>query len=173
MKLKKSHIFFICYYAAAIIGTVLAATLLRDKWNFNAWSGFPIAYIVISIYLSWFYPSRFRIKFDQITSIKMRVKYEKGDGIVVSPPPNEEDYWREDDKFASNIFLACIPLFFPFIFFLPFGAKIFSGIFLLIPYAATTIYCIVVIKKEIDTHNAKIEQQLKDQQEQEELGKWK
>ncbi len=173
MKLKKLHIFFICYYAAAIIGNVLAAVLLRDRLNFSAWSAFPIAYILISIYLSWFYPSRFRIKIRQIKSIEMRVKYEKGNGIVVSPPPNEEDYWREDDKFASKIFLACIPPFFPFIFFLPFGAKILSGLFLLIPYAATTIYCIVFIKKQTEAHNAKLQQQRKDQQKQEELGKWK
>lgn len=173
MKLKKSHIFFICYYAAAITGTVLAVVLCKDRLQFNSWSAFPIVYILISVYLSWFYPSRFRIKYDQITSIKMRVKYKKGDGLVVAPPRKEEDYWREDDKFASKIFLACIPVILPFIFFFPLGAKISSGLFLLIPYAATTIYCIVVIKKEIDTHNVKLQQQLKDQQEQEELGKWK
>ena len=173
MKLKKSYIFFISYYAAAILGTVLAAVLLRERVNFSAWSAFPIAYILLSTYLAWFYPSRFRIKYDQITSIKMRVKYEKENGIVVAPPPDEEDYWREDDKFASKIFLACIPVILPFIFFFPFGAKIFSGLFLLIPYAATSVYCVVVVKKEIDTHNANLQQQLKSQQEREELGKWK
>ncbi len=173
MKLKKSHIFFIFYYATAMIGTALAALFLRDHLIFNDWSAFPIAYILLSAYLAWFYPSRFRIKYDQMTSVKMRVKYEKGSGIVVNSPPKEEDYWREDDKFASKIFLACIPVILPFIFFFPLGAKISSGLFLLIPYAATTIYCIVVIKKEIDTHNDKLQQQLNEQQKQEELGKWK
>ena len=50
MKFKKSWILWICYYSAAIIGTVLAAVLLRDRWNFSAWSAFPIGYTVISIF---------------------------------------------------------------------------------------------------------------------------
>ena len=172
MKLKKWHIFFICCYIVAIIFTALAAIFLRDQLNFNAWSAIPIAYILLCAYLAWFYPSRFRIKYDQITSIKMRVKYEKENGLVVAPPPKEDAYWREDDQFASQIFLSCIPLFFPFIVFFPFGAKIFSGMFLFVPYVATTFYCVIVIKKEIDTHNAKLQQQLNEQQKQEELGKF-
>ena len=54
MKMKKSHIFFICYYAAAIIGTVLAAVLLRERVNFSAWSAFPITCSLFSLFTAWF-----------------------------------------------------------------------------------------------------------------------
>ncbi len=173
MKFKKSWIFWICYYSVAIIGNVLLLILFSSNLSISAYSLFPIGYILLSLYLAWYYPSQFRIKFDQITSIEMRIKYNKEEGIVVSPPPKKEEYWREDDKFASKIFLACIPILFPFIFFLSIGAKIISGLFLLFPYAATTIYCIVKIKKEIDTHQKKLTADLEAQNKKEELGKWK
>ena len=50
MKLKKSWIFWICYYGIAIIGNVLAAVLLRDKWNFNGWSAFPKTIIILLMF---------------------------------------------------------------------------------------------------------------------------
>ena len=173
MKFKKSWICWICYYGVVIFADAFLLILFSSNLSISLYSLFPIGYILLSLYLAWYYPSRFRIKYGQLASIKKRIKYSKEGGLEILPPPPDEAYWREDDKFASKIFLSAIPILFPFIYFFSMGAKILSGLFLLLPYVATTIYCIVTLKKESDAHQKKVNAELKMQIKNEEMGKWK
>ena len=49
VKLKKRLVFLLCYYALFTIDLTVIACLLKDHLQFNGWSAFPIAYIILSI----------------------------------------------------------------------------------------------------------------------------
>ncbi len=181
MKFKKIWILWICYYSAAIIGTVLAAVLLRDRWNFNAWSAFPIAYIVILAFLVWYFPSvwnhrrsedqsalyqRWRFKdFDEL-SFRMEAISAERNGIWQDPQ------WI----FMSKVSLACIPIYLVFLFFFGNTAKVASFIIAIaIHWIGLGVW---MFFGEGDGKAAKKRREdqareLKEQKEREELGKWK
>ncbi len=181
MKFKKSWIFWVCYYGVAITANVLAAVLLRDKWNFNGWSVFPIAYILILVFLVWYFPSiwnhrrsedqsalyqRWRFKdFDEL-SFRMRAMSAERNGSWQDPQ------WI----FMKKIALACIPLYPPFIFFFGNTAKLLS--FLIATAIHWGSFGIWMFFLESDGKAAKKRREdqareLKEQKEREELGKWK
>ncbi|MBE6630880.1 MAG: hypothetical protein E7624_08550 [Ruminococcaceae bacterium] len=168
MKFKKSWIFWICYYAAAIIGNVLAAFLLRDKWNFNAWSAFPIAYILILLFFSWYCPSELHYK---------RV-FEKSD--LAGTPEWYQTAFRQGIRptlvFLSAFCLFCVPFYFMFVIFFASMAKFSSFLFAGCLYIIALLLWTLKLDPEIKNKKAQkalLEQEKKEQQEREELGKWK
>ena len=107
MKFKKTWIFWICYYGVAIVANVLAAVLLREKWNFNGWSAFPIVYIAVLVFLSWYYPSKLHYK---------RI-YEKNE-LSGEPQWYQHTFKKGIQptlKFLSVFFAICVPFYFMFI----------------------------------------------------------
>ena len=185
MKFKKSWIFWIRYYGATIIGTGLSIYFFNDRLNISLFSIFPAAYISICIFEAWFFPSQFRYNhryaflptrsrfiIGDISTSGLRIRFRKKEGFSIENTPTY-GYNCPEDHFASKVFLLTLSIFIPFALFFSAIAKILIGFCLLIPPLATLIYGIFVQKKETDMHNSKLKQQLKIQQEREELGKWK
>ncbi len=179
MKFKKSWIFWICYYAAAIIGNVLAAFLLRDKWNFNAWSAFPIIFTALSLFWLFYSSSKFytnlmeegRIQhhkryhkyFDEERYRAKRRAYEQNEAV------QKKD--ARDMKFYKGFMLLLIPFFWMYIFFFSNYAKAFSWIFPGIAFIVVGLW--VILHDCSGETGTQQEKELKEQQEREELGKWK
>lgn len=185
MKLKKFWIFWICYYGATVIGAISLIYFFKSSLNITLFSLFPVSYIFVCIGLAWFFPSKFRYNHRSVflpTRAPLsigdfyvrgpRIKFKKGEGFSVEETP-AYGYNCPEDKFASRVLLLILPLFIPFILFLSTVSKILCGFLLLICPLVTLICSIILQKKETDLHNTKLKQQLKAQQEQEELGKWK
>ena len=185
MKLKKSWIFWICYYVATAISTGVSICFFNDRLNVGMFSIFPAGYISICVFGAWFFPSQFRYNHrhvflptrsrfvaGDISTRGLRIRYRKSEGFSIENTPTY-GYNCPEDHFASKVFLLTLSIFVPFVFFFSTTAKILIGFCLLIPPFAALIYGIFVQKKETDMHNSKLKQQPKIQQEREELGKWR
>ena len=130
MKFKKSWIFWICYYGVAITANVLAAILLRDKWNFNGWSAFPIAYIVILSYQGFYLPTE--------RYLQNRYNYHRTRFSDLNKYPDFEQFdrrWKKNwenekkaNRLASFLSFLCVPFYFIFVFFFSKTLKILSVI---------------------------------------------
>ena len=136
MKFKKSWIFWICYYGVAIIGNVLAAVLLRDHWNFNGWSAFPIACFLLSIFVAWFTESGHAESF---VLNQWRIEAEWN---IRAPIPNMVS--KEANPLFHHLFIVyffAAPFFLPLIIFLPGKIKaILSIVFVFLGFFSTIIY---------------------------------
>ena len=180
MKFKKIWILWICYYSVAIIGTVLAAVLLRDRWNFNAWSAFPIAYIVILAFLVWYFPSDICYERSNNYNIQLNHWYISHYDEDFHRQPKVQLYLKNASRpwflYWSKVALFCIPIYPYFIFFFSNTTKGCSFLFFLgICVIALALWMLVFgsEKKEIKAERAKEAEELKKQREREELGRWK
>ena len=179
MKFKKSWIFWICYYGIAIIGNVLAAVLLRDKWNFNGWSAFPIGYIAFSIFLLWYFPSEHYLESCVKTAFIYARRYFKIDEYTFY---EECKKTRDPARYHSQIrcliylTLLSISIFIPFVLFFSAEAKILSILIVSVVFLLGIFIWIFLfdpLRKERKLKQKSLEQELKEQQQREELGKWK
>ncbi len=156
MKLKKSHIFFISYYAAAILGNVLAAVLLREQWNFNAWSAFPIGYVIFSIFMIWYFPSEHYSNLCLERSIQWIKIYRKDfDEMKYRAENNRQEDKEETEagnKFFVRITLLCIPYFFMFICFFSNFAKFASFVFPLIVSIFSLLIWVILTNSQSGTN---------------------
>ena len=176
MKLKKSWIFWICYYGIAIMGNVLAAVLLRDKWNFNGWSAFPIGYIALCLFFIVVSPSNF---FDSwlcnhyIAKLSM-LDMDTFDEYAYLKGWNDNYETRHaHDLVVARIFAVALPPLLMFVLFFNLTAKILSGFF---PLAAIIYMGYIEFHEmylELKKEREQTEQALKEQKQREELGKWK
>ena len=180
MKFKKSWIFWICYYGAAITANVLAAVLLRDRWNFNGWSAFPIFFTAISIFWLFFFSSKFAANYFEELHIKDRLYFDKNFDEAkyrAYAQAREQDETVKKNsaaarKFFTGFTLLCIPFFWMYILFFANYIKAFSW---LIPGIAYIIVGLVWFSLHDDGAEIKKQRakELKEQQEREELGKWR
>ena len=143
--MKKTHIFFLCYYTSALIGTAFAALFLSEYLNFSGWSVFPILYIAYLLYQGFYFPSaRHR---------KQRKEYDKRTLAFYDKHPDMEAFERRKqqnsenskrtDLLASRLSFLAVPFYFAFVIFFSKTAKILSVLplfFLLLFWAYYTIY---------------------------------
>jgi hypothetical protein len=165
---KKSNIFFLCYYAVFIVGTALAAFLLFDHLAFNAWSVAPIACFVLSLFLVWFCESG--------RAQTLSDKHELHDaawnmGRDYTPSKYEEPMFHH----IAVSYLVIAPFFLPLIpFFSGESKAILSIVLFLLGCFSYLVYHICgYLAKEDKEKRMKEDQLKKEQQEREELGKWK
>ena len=144
MKVKKTQIFWIGYYGVAIIGNVLAAALLRDKWMLSAYSFFPCLFIIGLIYLARCGTFRHNTMDDA------RFK-----------------------PFIRKLWMLFAPLPLSFVLFFPDFAKCLSGLFILIGIIIIAVYQDFEIKKEADALRLQKQKERRAQEQLEESGKWK
>ena len=170
MKMKKSHIFFICYYAAAIIGTVLAAVLLRERVNFSAWSAFPITCSLFSLFTAWFCGSG---RAEAFVLKQWRIEAEWNISAPVPDTLSKESNPLFHHIFITYLFLA--PLFLSLIVFLQSETKAFLSIAIVfLGFFSCSIYHIWGhLSRQDKARQNKENDEKKQQQEREELGKWK
>ena len=169
MKLKKSWIFWICYYGIAIMGNVLAAVLLRDKWNFNGWSAFPIVSSLLCIFLAWFAQS------GRAEALYLKHRQFEAEWNFFSfskPSPGELDPFYHH---FFVIFLLEAPLFLPAIFFISGETKGFFSIGIIFGgFFAGIIYHIWGhLAREEKDRQLKEKKAREYQERKEEMGKWK
>ena len=143
MKLKKSQIFFICYYAVALLTAALAIILFYDHLRVTLFSFFPCLWIVGFLLFAYCDPLRSNIR--------------------------EERF----KPFAAFLWKCFVPIPFPFIFFFSTPAKLLIGLLILPGIVIISIYCDFKINQESKQILSQRKQELKKQQEREELGKWK
>ncbi|MBQ9778907.1 MAG: hypothetical protein IJW22_08300 [Clostridia bacterium] len=170
MKFKKIWILWICYYSAAIIGTVLAAVLLRDRWNFNAWSAFPIGCALLCIFLAWFAESG-RAAALYLKHLKFKAEWNL---LSTYPKPSTGEPYPLDHHFFIAL-LAGAPLFLPAIFFLRGEAKAFFsiGVIFLLFFACIIYHVWGHLAREDKEQRQKEKKAQEEQQRREELGRWK
>ena len=180
MKFKKAWIFWICYYGVAIVGNVLAAVLLRDKWNFNGYTTFPILYIASSIFWFFYFPSEHYAKLSynkRISNLKYYYKYfDEEKWRAKYEAREEQEDTKKKTKIANKVITRTIlfltPFFGMYICFFSNIAKILSFVF---PTIILLIVMVVLLIRFNDTPKFKKqrEKELQEQREREELGKWK
>ena len=167
MKLKK---ILICYYAVFVVGTALAAFLLFDHLAFNAWSVAPIACFALSLFLIWFcesgraqaFADKQRLR-DAAWNMRMRPDY--------TPSKYEDPAYHH----IAVIYLVIAPLFLPLILFVPGENKAILSIalFLLGWFSYLAYHICGYLAKEDKEKRMREEALKKEQEEKEELGKWK
>lgn len=170
----KKKVFWIIYYAVAVLALVVALIFLRELINFSGYSAFPIVGTLLLIVQVFFYPSRWRIKlylWDQ--SRKLSAWFGE---LLEFSEKQEEELYREELPFArmaSRIALFCIPFVIAGVWFCAVPVKIVFGFLSLIPSIVFLIYEGVVVIKEAKISDKKRERELEEQKKREELGKWK
>ncbi len=179
MKLKKPHIFLICYYAAFAVALTVMAILLKDQLQFNGWSTFPICYILAFILWMWYCQTdtcKERLYWDGYWRQRRYKKISISDYDKEVESRRNPEREKADDRLRLFISFLGIPLFTPFVFFGNYLYKIFSFLIVLAPYF-TIVICWLLFtdpeNKEIKAEREKRKQELKEQQQREELGKWK
>lgn len=179
MKFKKIWILWICYYSAAIIGTVLAAVLLRDRWNFNAWSAFPIVYILVLAFLARYVQSDIYAEIsyeDSLRDDSHWYNHKASRSRPIDDYQQSREYFRPWNSYWTKVALLCIPIYPCFIFFFSDNAKAGSFFFSFGIYVTALALWMLVFdgsRKKIKAEKAKLAKELKKQREREELGKWK
>jgi len=143
LKLKKTHLFFICYYALAIIGTALAAVLLWDKRSLSVYSLIPCLVILGLVLYACCDPLR-RITHD------LRFK-----------------------SFAITVWMLCVPLPLPFILFFHNMAKGLSCRVIFLGIIVIRCYSDFKIRKESEKQQKESQKERKRQEQLESQGKWK
>ncbi len=180
MKFKKTWIFWICYYSAAIIGNVLAAVLLRDKWTFNGFSAFPIMYILFSFFWVWYFPSKHHANLclnHDVRYLRSRDKYfdeEKWRAKCEAreQQENTQKKTKIGNKAITHTILFLTPFFGMYICFFSNLAKILSFVFPTI-FLLIVMLVLLILFNDTPKFKKQREKELKEQQEREELGKWK
>lgn len=143
MKLKKSHIFFICYYGAAITGMALAMVLLWDKHSLSVFSLIPcLVFLGLFLYVCC----------DPIHRITHDLRFK---------------------SFAVTIWMLCIPLPLPFIFFFHDIVKCLSCLVIFCGIVVITYYSNFKIRKESEQQRQKRQKEREQQERLESQGKWK
>ncbi len=179
MKLKKRLFFLLCYYALFTIALTVIACLLKDHLQFNGWSAFPIAYIILSILGVLYIETdayEEMMKWDRFYHIR---KYKK---ITVS---EFEERWEsqkdpEIDKFETGVFhfgtLLALSLYFPFILFGNYLYKIFCFFIVSLIFFAPMGSWLLFFSpshKKFKAERQRRKRELEEQKKREELGKWK
>lgn len=143
MKLKKSQIFFICYYVVTVLATALAGVLFYDHLCVTVFSLLPCFVIAGFGLFAYCEPLRWNVRDERFA------------------------------PFAAFLWKCFIPLPLPFIFFFPNLAKMLICLLILLGIVIISIYTNFKINQESGQILAQNKQELKKQQEREELGKWK
>ena len=143
MKLKKSQIFFISYYTVAVLATVLAIILFYDHLRLSLFSFFPCVWIAGFCLFAYCDPLRWNIR---------------------------EEHFK---PFAAFLWKCFVPIPFPFIFFFSTPAKLLIGLLIMPVIMIISGYIDFKINQESKQILGQRKQELKKQQEREELGKWK
>ena len=193
----KHKLFWIIYYSSAILLNVVAAIVLREHWNFNWFSAFPIGYILLIVWFQWYYPSDFRIAYvnwdntsNRMKHALYRTKYDKDIGFYEQPEPdnsytNADNFyhhritkWSEQHvavtKHVCRLLLLVLPIFLMWIFFFSNYAKGLSGLIIIpLTHIIGYSYDIILTKRNKDARQNDLRKELEEQERREELGKWK
>ena len=177
MKFKKSWIFWICYYGVAITANVLAAILLRDKWNFNGWSAFPIVYLLVAYGWIWYFRSKLYEDRCEEYYLFFKRFYRKDFNEVkyhedVDRQQKEQKRKAADNKAFTIIVLLCAPILSIFILFFSTAAKALSFLVAGVPFLLGILIWLIS-QNDASNLNKQREEELKEQREREELGKWR
>ena len=71
----KRKLFWIIYFATAILMIAVAALLMPEYIIFNWYSLFPVGYIIVIILLALFFPSRLNARFAIWYEEQYRIKW--------------------------------------------------------------------------------------------------
>ena len=181
MKSKKALILWLCAYGVELVGALLLIFLRRAHWSFNAWSAFPLCYMIVCAFLVWYLPSIWNYRREEDARISDHLWNRKNfderqarwDGIA-----RERDGTWQDPMwtFMSRVCGAMIPMLLPFLFFGSFEIKIASFAFGMIFYVLMMLVWFFFLSgdlKEDKKHQEKVKKELAEQRKREELGKWK
>lgn len=136
----KRKLFWIIYYGITIGSIIVATILLRKHICFSWFSIYPILYLVVLSYLSFFDPCR------------------KG--------CRDEHYL----KIASHVFPFLIPLQAVFVLFFSSIPKALSGCMIFVAFFIIEIWHTTVLKKEAKENDKKRARELEEQKKKEKDG---
>lgn len=173
MKSKRLWL-WITYYGVAVVANAVAAIVWRDKINFSGYAAVPIGCILMMALLSWFLQSKWMIKFYLRNEEHARRKWV--DPSFTISVHDEEKMMKEDRRvelFASKMFFIFLPLVLMFVLFFSDGIKIASIGVPLFVGLLSFIYAFYWLKEEDKKHQVSIDTLRKEQEQKEELGKWK
>ena len=177
----KRKLFWILYYSIIITFNVVSTILFRAYWCFDwTYSIFPILYFIFSIcILCICFIGRIQ---DKSNSFQLRgnlwanlyhLRFDKDLGVIAEErTPYYAGHKEEREKFiqlAPTHFLFLAPLYlFPIFFFSP-SLKILSGVPCIIIFSFDSIYAYVFAKNQ---RFKKLQEERREQERREELGKW-
>lgn len=169
----KKKVFWIIYYAVAVLALVVALIFLRELINFSGYSAFPIVGTLLLIVQVFFYPSRQR---NNLYFWKIHREMRRWGYYEEFSEKQKEALYQEELPFtrrASKVALFCIPFVIACAWFCSVPIKIISGFFPLIPSFTFLIRLFSYEIKEAKISDENREKELEEQKKREELGKWK
>ena len=182
MNSKKSLIFWICFYTLEFTGALLLILLQRESWIFNGFSAFPLAYLIVCVFLAWYLPTIWNFRRSEDASIRWRLwhtstDFDERQARMYGMAAERSGTWKDPMwSFMSRICLALVPMFLLFVFFCSVELKIASFAFGMLIYCAMMLFWYFLLEESNKEEKALRKQrrnELEEQKKREELGKWK
>ena len=181
MKNKRSLVFWVVLYVLEFVGALAIILFNREDWIFNAWSAFPLFYLLAFAFLIWYLPSIWNYRrsedawtFDRLWHCR---NFDERAAYMRSIARERDGTWEDPMwSFMSRVCAALLPMYLLFIFFGIRPLKIASFVFGVLIYISLMLFWCVVLSgelKEAKEHRRKRQKELEEQQKREELGKWK
>ena len=179
----KRKLFWIIYFAVAILMIAVAALVIPHYIVLNLYSLFPIGYFLFASLFAWLssdHTYKLRINSRNFSRIFYRIKYDRQLGLSENDEPGAGKIISEFDA-ETNLFYHCtcqamlllLPFLIAFIFFFSTTAKIICGFSILIPLVWGFSNAGLASYRAEKARKMEIARARKEQERREELGKWK
>ena len=162
---------FLIYYATVVAATLLAAVFLNGYVRMNIFSLIPMIDIVVIA----LYALRTR-KYENLQSSLRSLKFSKRGGDSHFQMNAPAVYDTTFDRLEELVYLVCVPLPLPFVFFFSDNIKLIaSAIALCLPFVIPLVWLPLFIRQlqESKREHEQRRKELEEQKKREEMGQWK
>ena len=169
----KRKIFWIVYYSVAIGIDIYLTITYRSQWSFTLPSVVFLLFSVFFIWMGFLLPTKKAAEKRIEGRIYYRIVQNKPLDISLPTVKEEWEVYQDFYTMLSHVFFALVPPLIPFIYLFSDTVKFFALLLNIVLWLVLGAIYLIYDHKNAQKYRDEMTQERKEQEQREEVGKWK